>query len=165
MFKLQRELACERIGGHPRGSAIRFDVNDSDLRTRQIGNSDVIINMLAPSFQELVAWDCLAQGKHMISVSYRGPGVRDMEGDAQRKGVILLCEMGLDPGIDHMSAISLVRRIRGEGGTIKSFCSYGSGVPAPEQPHNPLRYVITWNPRNVVMSASTSALNRSCCGL
>jgi saccharopine dehydrogenase-like NADP-dependent oxidoreductase len=151
------ETAIERIDGHPRGSAIRFDVNDADFRTRQIRNSDLVVNMLSPAFQELVAWDCLANGKHMLSVSYRGQGVRDMEQDAQRKGVILLCELGLDPGIDHMSAITMIRRVQGEGGRITSFCSYGSGIPAPEQPHNPLRYVITWNPRNVVMSSEAGA--------
>ncbi len=154
---MDMEMAYDRIGGHARGSAIRFDVNDSDLRTRQIRNSDLVVNMLSPAFQELVAWDCLANGKHMLSVSYRGQGVRNLERDAQRKGVVLLCELGLDPGIDHMSAIALIRRLRSEGARITSFCSYGSGIPSNDQPHNPLRYAVTWNPRNVVMAAEAGA--------
>jgi len=151
------ELAGDRVGGHERGSAVRFDVNDSEQRTRGIQAADLVVNMLSPAFQELVAWDCLAHGKHMLSVSYRGQGVRNMEHDAQRKGVILLCELGLDPGIDHMSAMALIQRLHAEGGVITSFRSYGSGIPANDQPQNPLRYVITWNPRNVVMAAEAGA--------
>jgi saccharopine dehydrogenase-like NADP-dependent oxidoreductase len=71
--------------------------------------------------------------------------------------VLLLCEMGLDPGIDHMSAMSLIHRIQDEGGRITGFCSYGSGIPANDQEHNPLHYVITWNPRNVVMAGEGGA--------
>jgi len=71
--------------------------------------------------------------------------------------VLLLCEMGLDPGIDHMSAMALVRRLQAENARIRGFRSYGSGIPAPGQPHNPLRYAVTWNPRNVVMSGQAGA--------
>jgi saccharopine dehydrogenase-like NADP-dependent oxidoreductase len=71
--------------------------------------------------------------------------------------VLLLTDLGLDPGIDHMSAMRLMRRVRGDGGRIQSFRSYGSGIPAPEGPMNPLRYVVSWNPRNVVMSAEHGA--------
>jgi saccharopine dehydrogenase-like NADP-dependent oxidoreductase len=113
--------------------------------------------MLAPTFQSLIAWECLDHGCHMLSVSYRNQEVRDMDLDAHRQGILLLCELGLDPGIDHMSAMALITRIRQEGGRIVGFISYGSGIPAPDQPHNPLRYLITWNPRNVVMSAEGGA--------
>jgi len=154
---IDEDLARERIGGHPRGSSIRFDVNDETHRSAQIQQADVVINMLAPMFQSLVAWDCVRHGTHMLSVSYRDRSVRDLSPDAERKGVLLLCEMGLDPGIDHMSAMAVIERVRAEGGQITSFCSYGSGIPAPDQEHNPLRYVITWNPRNVVMSSEHGA--------
>ena len=154
---LDLELARRCVGAHPRGDAVRFDVNDAGLRSTQIEHADVVINMLPAAYQDLVAWDCVAHGRHMLSVSYRNQTVRDLDMDAKRKGVLLLCEMGLDPGIDHMSAISLIRRLEGDGGRIVGFCSYGSGIPAPEQNHNPLRYVITWDPRNVVMAGFEGA--------
>jgi saccharopine dehydrogenase (NADP+, L-glutamate forming) len=93
----------------------------------------------------------------MISVSYRDQAVRDLDLDAKRKGVMLLCEMGLDPGIDHMSAMSLIQRLRDDGGRVVRFRSYGSGIPAPNQPQHRLRYAVTWDPRNVVMAGFEGA--------
>jgi saccharopine dehydrogenase-like NADP-dependent oxidoreductase len=154
---LDLELARARVGDHPGGSAIRFDVNDSTLRSAQIERSDVVINMLPPAYQGLVAWDCVNHGRHMLSVSYADQAVRDLGPDARQRGVLLLCELGLDPGIDHMSAMALIRRLQAQGGAVRGFRSYGSGLPAPDQPHNPLRYVITWNPRNVAMSGEAGA--------
>ena len=151
------DLAQQRVGDHGRGNAIHFDVNDATVRSAQIKNADVVVNMLGPQYQDLVAWDCVSLGRHMLSVSYRDQAVRDLDTDAQRRGVLLLCELGLDPGIDHMSAMSLIGRVREAGGTIVEFSSYGSGIPAPEQETNPFNYVITWNPRNVVMSAEYGA--------
>lgn len=81
----------------------------------------------------------------------------DLENDAHRKGILILNEMGLDPGIDHMSAMSLIKEVKNRGGKITSFKSYGSGLPAPESATNPLKYAITWNPRNVVMSGEVGA--------
>jgi len=151
------DLARERVGDHGRGEALYFDVNDATVRSAQIERADVVVNMLGPQYQDLVAWDCVSHGRHMLSVSYRDQPVRDLDTDARRKNVLLLCELGLDPGIDHMSAMSLLRRVRGDGGKIVSFSSYGSGIPAPEQETNPFDYAITWNPRNVVMAAEYGA--------
>ena len=154
---LSLDLARERVGDHPRGRAVPFDVEDADLRSACIEKANVVVNMLPPTFQNLIAWDCVNHGRHMVSASYREKEVRHLDRDAKRRGVLLLCEMGLDPGIDHMSAMSLIRRVQAEGGRITAFRSYGSGLPVPYQPQNPLRYVITWNPRNVVMSGSEGA--------
>ncbi|MFC2084473.1 saccharopine dehydrogenase C-terminal domain-containing protein [Bacteroidota bacterium] len=151
------DLACKRIGGHPRGNAVEFDVNDEILRNTQINNADVIVNFLAPTFQYLIALDCLAHGKHVISASYENVRVADLHKDALRKGILILNEMGLDPGIDHMTAIQIINKIREKGGTITSFVSYGSGLPAPDTISNPLQYCITWNPRNVVMAGEAGA--------
>jgi len=154
---LNEGLATQDVGNHARGEAVRFDVNDAGTRSTRIGHADVVINMLPAAYQDLVAWDCVGHGRHMISVSYRDQAARDLDLDAKRKGVLLLCEMGLDPGIDHMSAMSLIQRVRDDGGRIVGFCSYGSGIPAPDQPQNPLQYVITWDPRNVAMAGSEGA--------
>jgi len=154
---ISSELARECVRNHPRGAGIQFDINDESHREQQIAKSDVVVNMLAPVFQGILASQCVHSGIHMVSVSYEDQAVRDLGPDAHRKGVLLLTELGLDPGIDHMSAMALISKIREEGGRIKLFCSYGSGVPGPEEDSNPLRYVVTWNPRNVVMSGEAGA--------
>ncbi len=151
------ELARQRVNNHPRGEAIYFDVNDAMMRSSQLSKADIVVNMLAPTFQHMIALDCVHHGKPMISTSYQDMRIRDLHLDAQRKGILILNEMGLDPGIDHMSAMSLIQRIKREGGVIEEFISYGSGLPAPEASTNPLRYCITWNPRNVVMAGEMGA--------
>ncbi len=151
------ELARKRVNGRPRGNAVEFDVNDAVMRKTLIKHADVVINFLSPTFQYLIALECLHHGKHCISASYENPGIADLHKDAMRKGILILNEMGLDPGIDHMGAMSLINRIRHHGGTIKSFISYGSGLPTPDVNSNPLKYCITWNPRNVVMAGEAGA--------
>ncbi len=150
-------LAKSRLRGSSRGAAIKFDVNDSDIRSAQIEKADVVVNMLAPRFQHLVALTCVRKGKHMISVSYEDRRMRELAPDAERKGVLMLTEIGLDPGIDHMSATQMIHKIRSKGGLIKSFESYGGGLPAPDTLSNPMKYVISWNPRNVVMAGESGA--------
>ncbi len=151
------ELANHRINGHERGAAVEFDVNDEEMRHSQIKKADLVVNFLAPKFQYLIALDSLTFGKHVISASYEDIRIRDLNKDATKKNIIILNEMGLDPGIDHMSAMKVIYDIRKSGGNIKSFISYGSGLPAPEVKTNPLRYCVTWNPRNVVMAGESGA--------
>ncbi len=146
------KLANERIKGYECGKAIEFDVNDEQLRKEQIKSADIVINFLAPIFQYLIALDCLTYGKNCVTASYEDMRIRDLDKDAKKKGILILNEMGLDPGIDHMSAMSLIMDIRSRGGYVTDFVSYGSGLPAPEVQSNPLRYTITWNPRNIVMA-------------
>ena len=154
---LNEALARQAVGNHPRGEAVRFDVNDAEVRSTRIERADVVLNMLPAAFQDIVASDCVRYGRHMVSVSYRDRSLRDLDSDAKRKGVLLLCEMGLDPGLDHMSAMSLIQRLWDDGGRIVGFRSYGSGIPAPHQAQYPLRYVVTWDPRNVVMAGASGA--------
>ncbi len=151
------KAASRHVQGHDRGLGIQLDITDSDMRRTQIAKADIVVNMMAPKFQHLIAWDCLNHSTHMVSVSYRDQTIRDLCPDAQRKGILILNEIGLDPGIDHMSSMSLIDKIRGQNGVITSFISYGSGIPAPESDQNPLKYVITWNPRNVVMAGEHGA--------
>ncbi len=151
------ELAESRINGHPNGKAMKFDVNDEQMRNNQIKNTDVVVNFLAPKFQYMIALDCLLFGKHVITASYEHPNIPDLNNDALKKEILILNEMGLDPGIDHMSAMKVINDIREKGGHIKSFVSYGSGIPAPEVKSNPLDYCITWNPRNIAMSGESGA--------
>lgn len=121
---LDQNLAKKTINRHPNGDAIRFDVNDAEMRNTQIAKSDVVINFLPPSFQYLVSLTCITQGTHMITASYQDERMRDIDSNAHRKGILILNEMGLDPGIDLMSAMSIIQKIRDKGGKIKSFKSY-----------------------------------------
>lgn len=151
------ELAQKRVKSHPRGNAIFFDINDGELLVAQVKRADVVVYMLPPRFQAIVARECIDYNTHMITVSYRDRQLRDFHNDAMRRDVLILSELGLDPGIDHMSAMSVISRIHDNGGSVVGFCSYGSGIPAPDSLNNPLRYVITWNPRNVAMAGELGA--------
>ncbi len=151
------ELARRAVGGHPRGEAIAFDVTDVEMRGAQIERARVVVNLLPQHFQSVVAWDCLQHGRHLVSVSYKDRRMDELELDARRKGVLFLTEVGLDPGIDLMSSMAIISRVHQHGGVVEGFESYGSGVPAPEVDANPLRYCITWNPRNVAMAGEQGA--------
>ncbi len=152
-----RDLAARAVGGHPRGEAIGFDVNDVEMRGTQIEHAAVVVNLLPLHFQSVVAWDCLQHGRHLVSVSYKDRRMDELDRDARRKGVLFLTEVGLDPGIDLMSSMAIINQVHGRGGVVESFESYGSGVPAPEVDSNPLRYCVTWNPRNVAMAGEQGA--------
>jgi saccharopine dehydrogenase-like NADP-dependent oxidoreductase len=152
------DLARKAVNRHPHGNVISFDVNDAEMRLTQIEKADVVVNFLPPVFQYLLALGCISRGKHMVTASYQDERMKDLDNDAHRKGILILNEMGLDPGIDHMSAMSMILRIKKRGGRIKSFKSYGSGLPAPDSINNPLKYAITWNPSNVVMAGEIGAL-------
>lgn len=150
-------LSRKAVNGHSHGNGIGLDVNNFEKRTSLIQRSDVIVNFLAPVFQYLIALDCVRYKKSCITASYENPRVAELNEDAKKEGILLLNEMGLDPGIDHMSAISIITKIRDLGGEIESFISYGSGIPAPEVKSNPLNYCITWNPSNVVTAGDAGA--------
>lgn len=150
-------LAKAAVKGNSRGTAIQFDINDELSRAEQIKNADIVVNMLPPKFQYLLALDCVHHGRYMISASYQGNSIPDLHKDARRKGILILTEMGLDPGIDLMLGMSIIEKVRLKGGKIKSFKSYGGAIPSPDSLSNPLKYLVTWNPRNVVMSGENGA--------
>jgi saccharopine dehydrogenase-like NADP-dependent oxidoreductase len=151
-------LAHRRVAGHGRGTAIALDANDSATRAALISKAQVVINMLTRPYQYPIALECLNNGAHMLSASYEDPRVATLDADAHRKNLLILNELGLDPGIDHMIAMSLIQRIRAANGLVTSLWSYGGGLPAPEAHTNPLRYTITWNPRNVLMAGEDGAV-------
>ncbi len=154
---LNEDQARERIADHPRGSTVQLDITDSALRSSLIAQSDIVVYLLAPPFQHLVALDCVYHAKPMVSASYRDHQIRELDRDAHRQGILILNEMGLDPGIDHMSAMRLIQKLKSQGATILGFKSYGGGLPAPEAATNPLRYCVTWNPRNIVRAGEHGA--------
>lgn len=153
-----RALAERRVGGHPRGRAIAFDAAaEPEAGVDPLAAADLVVSLLPPPFHPAVARRCLAAGTSLITASYTDPRLAALDAEAKARGVLLLNEMGLDPGIDHMSAMELLDRVRAEGGEVESFESYGSGVPAADSRSNPLGYAVTWNARNVVMAGSDGA--------
>jgi len=150
-------LARERLGGRPHGEAVPLDAGNELALAGRISGADLVVNMLAPRFQSMVARHCIEHGAHMVSVSYLSRETRALDGWARDRGVLLLGEMGLDPGIDHMLAAKAVRTTLNRGGRILEFRSFGSGIPAPDTRSNPMRYLVTWNPWNVATSGRAGA--------
>lgn len=147
-----KELAEKKVNGHPRGHAIYFDVFNEELKSKQISEADVVISMLPARFHHLVAKECVNHGVHMVTASYISDDIKKLNQEAVEKDVLLLNEMGVDPGIDHMSAMQVIDRVKNMGGKIKAFESSTGGLVAPEYDNNPWNYKFTWNPRNVVVA-------------
>jgi saccharopine dehydrogenase-like NADP-dependent oxidoreductase len=131
---------------------IKTDIHNSSDRGKLIGESDLVISLLPPSLHILVAKDCILYSKHFITASYVSPELQALDPQAKEKNILFLMEAGLDPGIDHMSAMKEIDEIKEAGGIITSFKSYTGGLVAPESDDNPWNYKITWNPRNVVLA-------------
>ena len=149
--------ANERIGNSAAAAAIQFDIQQENS-LEVIQQSDVVISMLPAMFHPLVARKCLQFNKHLLTASYVSEEMRSLDSEAKKKGLLFLNECGLDPGIDHMSAMQVIDRIKSEGGELYSFESFTGGLIAPDtDPENPWRYKFTWNPRNVVMAGQGTA--------
>jgi saccharopine dehydrogenase-like NADP-dependent oxidoreductase len=149
--------AVDKLGDHPRGRALKFDISDESAN-QIIASSDVVISLLPASFHPLVAARCLAHRRHLLTASYVSDEMKSFHDEAVSKDLLFLNECGLDPGIDHMSAMQVIGRIQFEGGKLTSFESFTGGLIAPEtDPDNPWRYKFTWNPRNVVMAGQSTA--------
>ncbi|HEX2605821.1 MAG TPA: saccharopine dehydrogenase C-terminal domain-containing protein [Flavisolibacter sp.] len=154
------EMAREKIGNSPKGEALAFDIKNNGQREATIKNADLVISLLPPALHILVATDCIKLEKHLLTASYVDDQMRSLQPAIEAKELLFLCEMGLDPGIDHMSAKHLIDQIHDEGGTITSFLSHCGGLIAPESDDNPWHYKISWNPRNVVMAGKAGAIFR-----
>lgn len=154
---LSKEAAEERIGGHDRAKAIAFDVNDEIKRTQVISRADIVVSMLPARMHYPVARDCVALNKHMVTASYVSEEMRKLNTHANESGVVLMNEVGVDPGIDHMSAMKVLDEIRQEDGRMLIFESFTGGLVAPESDNNPWNYKFTWNPRNVVLAGQGGA--------
>lgn len=137
--------------------AIVFDVHDPAQRAREVADADLVISLLPAVFHIEVAQECLQQGRHLITASYVTPAFLALHQQAQERNLTILMEAGLDPGLDHMSAMAVIRRVKEAGGVLSSFKSYTGGLVAPESDNNPWHYKFTWNPRNVVLAGQGTA--------
>ena len=152
------QLALDKIKNSPFGTAVSFDIMNDDKREKHISNADIVISMLPPALHSKVAKDCVRFSKHLLTASYVDDDIRSMQTEIKNKNLLFLCEMGLDPGIDHMSAMKLIDGIHAKGGHINSFKSHCGGLVAPESDNNPWHYKISWNPRNIVLAGKAGAV-------
>ena len=151
------DLAQSKVKNHPNASVLQIDVFDDEQRNDAIRTADIIVSMLPPSMHILLAEDCIIQGKNLVTASYVSSDLALLNDKAIQKGVLLLNEIGLDPGIDHMSAKKVIDYIHSQGGEIISFKSFCGGLVAPAYDNNPWNYKFTWNPRNVVLAGQSMA--------
>ena len=143
-------LVKEKIS--PPTRALVFDVFDEQQRDLEIEQADIVVSMLPARLHQVVALACLKFGKSLLTASYVSDELNDLDAEVKAKGLLFLNEMGVDPGIDHMSAMRLIDRVKHEGHAITDFESFTGGLVAPESDNNPWNYKFTWNPRNVVVA-------------
>jgi saccharopine dehydrogenase-like NADP-dependent oxidoreductase len=151
------ELSQQKTNGHANSKAISFDVNNDEQRQKEISKADMVISMLPAFLHIKVAEDCVAMKKNMVTASYISKEIKALDESAKEAGIVLMNEIGLDPGIDHMSAMHIIDSIKYEGGEITAFRSYCGGLVAPESNDNPWGYKFTWNPRNVILAGQGTA--------
>ena len=137
---------------------VQVNVENSLERNALIQNADLVISLLPPALHILIARDCIANSKNMLTASYVDDEIRKLAFTVIDKKLLFLCEMGLDPGIDHMSAMQIIHRIQKKAGKISVFRSHTGGLVAPESDDNPWHYKISWNPANVVKAGSAGAI-------
>lgn len=149
---LNLEEALSKIKNHTQARAIAFDLNNTDQLDIIVAASDIVISMLPAHLHIEVAKACLKHSKNLVTASYVSPALKALHGQVDDKGLLFLNEMGLDPGLDHMSSMKIIDEIKRKGGRITSYQSYCGGLVAPESDTNPWNYKFTWNPRNVILA-------------
>lgn len=152
------ELAKSKVGTHERGRAVMFNGLDENARLPYLQEADLVISMLPAAFHGPIVKSCIEFKKAVITPSYLSDEIRNMHLAAVQNGVLVLNELGVDPGIDHMSAMEIIDRLKEEGAEITGFESFTGGLVAPESDNNPWNYKFTWNPRNVVLASQGGAV-------
>ena len=151
------ELAKNRVKNHKNGTARSLNILNETERKEAIKNADIVISMLPAHLHINVAKDCLEFGKSMVTASYVSDEMKALHEKAVEKNLVFMNEIGLDPGVDHMSAMQVIDRIREKGGKMLLFESFCGGLVAPECDDNLWNYKFTWNPRNVVLAGQGGA--------
>lgn len=151
------DLVHLKTANHPNARAIVFDITNDSQREEEIKRADMVISMLPALMHLQVAKDCVRLKKHLATASYVSKEMAELDVEAKAAGIILMNEIGLDPGIDHASAMKVIDHIHAQGGELTSFKSYCGGLVAPESNDNPWGYKFSWNPRNVVLAGQGTA--------
>jgi saccharopine dehydrogenase-like NADP-dependent oxidoreductase len=151
------ELAQRKTNNHPNATAIALDINNHEQRKAEVEKADIVISMLPAHLHIEVAKDCISCKKHLVTASYISDAMQELDAAAKENGLIFMNEIGLDPGIDHMSAMKVIDEIRDKGGKMILFESFCGGLVAPESDDNLWNYKFTWAPRNVVLAGQGGA--------
>lgn len=154
---LSLELAQRKTNNHPNATAIALDINNEAQRQAEIQKADMVISMLPAHMHIEVAKDCVTFQKNMVTASYISDAMQSLDAEVKAKGLIFMNEIGLDPGIDHMSAMKVIDDIKAKGGKMILFESFCGGLVAPESDTNLWNYKFTWAPRNVVLAGQGGA--------
>lgn len=155
---ISKDLCDRKVNGHSNGTSLLFDVKNVELRQKAIQEHDHIVSMLPAHMHVDVAKDCILFKKNMSTASYISPEMKALNDEAVEAGITIMNEIGVDPGIDHISAMRVLDSIREKGGKIHQFESFTGGLLAPESEDNPWKYKFTWNPRNVVLAGQGGAV-------
>jgi saccharopine dehydrogenase (NADP+, L-glutamate forming) len=153
-----KERADEMINGHPLGSSLDWSMDDPETLERLVSEHDITVSLLPYKYHSEVARVCLRHRKPLVTTSYVQPEMQALDTAAKKAGVIFLNEIGLDPGIDHMSAMRIIDHIHKNGGKVEEFYSVCGALPAPEAADNPLKYKFSWSPKGVILASRNSAL-------
>ena len=154
---LSLELAQKKTNNHPNATPIALDIFNAQQRQDAIQKATIVISMLPAHLHIEVAKDCVLFQKHMVTASYISEAMQALDAEAKAKGLIFMNEIGLDPGIDHMSAMKVIDEIIEKGGKMLLFESFCGGLVAPESDTNIWNYKFTWAPRNVVLAGQGGA--------
>jgi saccharopine dehydrogenase-like NADP-dependent oxidoreductase len=154
---LSKELAQKKTNNHPNAKALALDINNISQRQKEIQKADIVISMLPAHMHIEVAKDCVTFKKNMVTASYISDEMQSLDAEAKANNLIFMNEIGLDPGIDHMSAMKVIDEIRNNGGKMLLFESFTGGLVAPECDTNLWNYKFTWAPRNVVLAGQGGA--------
>jgi len=153
-----KERADEMINGDPNGSSLDWSMDDPDTLERLVSEHDITVSLLPYAYHTAVARVCLRHGKSLVTTSYVQKDMEPLNEPAKKAGVLFLNEVGLDPGIDHMSAMRIIDHIHKKGGKVEEFYSLCGALPAPEAADNPLGYKFSWSPKGVILASRNSAL-------
>lgn len=142
---------------HPRGEIVEMNLKNEESLKEKIVRSDIVISIVPPEFHPKVAKYCIDYKKNMVTTSYVSELMKNLDSEAKKAGIIIMNEMGLDPGVDHMETVRIIDEVKQNGGKILSFTSYCGGLPAPEANDNPLGYKFSWNPRGALLAGKNAA--------
>ena len=153
-----KDRADEMIKGNPLGTSLDWSMDDPAMLEKIVAEHDITVSLLPYKYHSDVAKVCLRHGKSLVTTSYIQSGIMDLDESAKKAGVLFLNEIGLDPGIDHMTAMSIIDHIHGKGGKVVEFYSLCGALPAPEAADNPMKYKFSWSPKGVILASRNSAL-------
>ncbi len=155
---LNYDEAIRMVGDAPNGKAVNWTIDDEATLENMVAANDVVVSLLPYAYHVMIAKCCVRNKKNMVTTSYVKPEMRELDVPAKEAGVIILNEIGLDPGIDHMSAMRIIDHVHAKGGKVDEFYSLCGALPAPESRNNMFNYLFSWSPKGVVLAGNNDAV-------